>query len=328
MLSRSLRRHLVVLLVALALTGSALPSSAAVPLPGTAPFTSDNVTHLGTVPLDHPGVGGEVVVRDDLLLRHRRVRAGHLRHHRPGAAAAGQPAGVPPQPERGPEGLRGRHPGGHRRRRVPAVLSPTACPPVCTWSTSTTSPARSSRPPPPAPSPPPSPDPRGSAPDSPPTAFLRAHRRLRRRRLHGHLRQQRPDLRRHRARHDHLHRRHVERRPRRRRRHADIGGRHALNRDASGLLISDSHPRLVLATTPEHHPDADPFNPVVLAEGTRSAPDDLLQHNNLRSAPRSGPRGAPTAPRWRASTPKEVELTDSRSISVVDDRPVMRPASC
>ena len=58
-----------------------------------------------------------------------------------------------------------------------------------------------------------------------------------------------------------------------------VTGSHALNRDASGLLVSDSTPRLVLDAT-------DPLNPVVLAEGrpdTRKfGKDGLLQHNNVR----------------------------------------------
>ena len=58
-----------------------------------------------------------------------------------------------------------------------------------------------------------------------------------------------------------------------------VTGSHALNRDASGLMISDSTPRLVLDVT-------DPVNPVALAEGrpdTRKfGKDGLLQHNNVR----------------------------------------------
>ena len=58
-----------------------------------------------------------------------------------------------------------------------------------------------------------------------------------------------------------------------------VTGSHALNRDASGLMISDSTPRLVLDVT-------DPLNPVALAEGrpdTRKfGKDGLLQHNNVR----------------------------------------------
>lgn len=50
---------------------------------------------------------------------------------------------------------------------------------------------------------------------------------------------------------------------------------HALNRDASGLMVSDSSPRLVLDVT-------DPAAPVVLATGRPANGDGLLQHNNVR----------------------------------------------
>jgi hypothetical protein len=65
-----------------------------------------------------------------------------------------------------------------------------------------------------------------------------------------------------------------------------VGGRHALNLDEAGLLISDSNPRLVL--DPRPHVGADgvaygPANPELLAWGSRD--DDIdprLQHNNWR----------------------------------------------
>jgi hypothetical protein len=56
------------------------------------------------------------------------------------------------------------------------------------------------------------------------------------------------------------------------------GGGHALNRDASGLMISDSSPRLVLDVS-------NPANPVRVTTGNvapKFAPDGLLQHNNVR----------------------------------------------
>lgn len=96
-----------------------------------------------------------------------------------------------------------------------------------------------------------------------------------------------------------------------------VGGRHALNRDDSGLLISDSNPRLVL------DPRADPANPVLLAQGNRvDSADSNLQHNNVR--PDSGD--------WVARDPENpddaIEYTtvepNARSISIVDERPVMR----
>lgn len=57
------------------------------------------------------------------------------------------------------------------------------------------------------------------------------------------------------------------------------GGGHALFRDASGLVISDSTPRYVL------DPREDPANPAVLTSGEvpfRFRPDGLLQHNSYR----------------------------------------------
>ncbi len=60
-----------------------------------------------------------------------------------------------------------------------------------------------------------------------------------------------------------------------------VTGSHALNRDASGLMISDSTPRLVLDVS-------NPLNPVALTTGTpdtrKFGKDGLLQHNNVRPA--------------------------------------------
>lgn len=56
------------------------------------------------------------------------------------------------------------------------------------------------------------------------------------------------------------------------------GGGHALNRDASGLMISDSTPRQLMDVS-------DPANPKVLTTGSPASnlsPDGLLQHNNVR----------------------------------------------
>ena len=69
------------------------------------------------------------------------------------------------------------------------------------------------------------------------------------------------------------------------------GGRgHALNRDASGLMISDSTPRLVLDVT-------NPAQPKVLASGSPNTKefgsDGYLQHNNVR----------PDADQWVPRTP-------------------------
>jgi hypothetical protein len=55
------------------------------------------------------------------------------------------------------------------------------------------------------------------------------------------------------------------------------GAAHALNRDDAGLLVSDSTPRFVL------DPRVDPLHPQVVAEGTRdNSKDNSLQHNNVR----------------------------------------------
>jgi hypothetical protein len=65
-----------------------------------------------------------------------------------------------------------------------------------------------------------------------------------------------------------------------------VGGRHALNLDEAGLLISDSNPRLVLDPRPHLGPDGTvhgPHHPRLLAWGERD--DDIdprLQHNNWR----------------------------------------------
>ena len=68
---------------------------------------------------------------------------------------------------------------------------------------------------------------------------------------------------------------------------APTGG-HAFNRDAAGLLVSDSSTRLVI------DPRQDPANPVVLASGkAKFTPDGLLQHNNVR----------PRADQWVARPP-------------------------
>ena len=78
------------------------------------------------------------------------------------------------------------------------------------------------------------------------------------------------------------------------------GGGHALNRDASGLLVSDSTPRHVLDVT-------NPAAPVSLASGSASVklPDGLLQHNNVR----------PNADKWVPRDPASADYND----------PAMRP---
>jgi hypothetical protein len=51
-----------------------------------------------------------------------------------------------------------------------------------------------------------------------------------------------------------------------------VGGRHALNLDEAGLLISDSNPRLVLDPRPHVHGGVayGPGNPRLLAAGARN----------------------------------------------------------
>ena len=92
-----------------------------------------------------------------------------------------------------------------------------------------------------------------------------------------------------------------------------IGGRHALNRDDSGLVVSDSQPRLVL------DPRQDPRAPLVLTSGSRSTQDGKLQHNNVRTDPAEwAPRADDDPVLTQTVTP------NPRSVSVTNERPVMR----
>jgi hypothetical protein len=106
-----------------------------------------------------------------------------------------------------------------------------------------------------------------------------------------------------------------------------VGGRHALNRDESGLIVSDSTPRLildpgVLVST------ATPEQPFLLAQQAAQDPqDNRLQHNNVR----------PDAELWqpRHKRAKQDRLQTAvagvdfevspRSVSAADVRTVMRP---
>ena len=68
------------------------------------------------------------------------------------------------------------------------------------------------------------------------------------------------------------------------------GGGHDLNRDASGLVISDTSPRFVL------DPRKDPANPKVITQGMANPNiDDNYQHNNLR------PRASQWKPRKKGT---------------------------
>jgi hypothetical protein len=97
-------------------------------------------------------------------------------------------------------------------------------------------------------------------------------------------------------------------------------GSHALNRDATGLLISDSNPRLVLDVTGEYIAGASPTTPQIVAMGARSDSDTRLQHNNLRV-------GADAwEPRQVGDAMQTVTVEDHpRSLEVVRERPVLRP---
>ena len=76
-------------------------------------------------------------------------------------------------------------------------------------------------------------------------------------------------------------------------------GGHALNRDASGLLISDSTPRFVLDVTGQFEEGASYATPKVVATGSPAVvntPDGLLQHNNVRVGASQWVPRDPTAP--------------------------------
>ena len=89
---------------------------------------------------------------------------------------------------------------------------------------------------------------------------------------------------------------------------------HALNRDDSGLIVADTTPRLVL------DPSADPLNPRVLATGPVSRDDSRLQHNNVRTDVAQWSPRAPDDPVERS-----LITPNPRSVSVTDERPVLRP---
>ena len=91
---------------------------------------------------------------------------------------------------------------------------------------------------------------------------------------------------------------------------------HALNRDDAGIINADTTPRLIL------DPREDPFNPKVLAVGELAQADTRLQHNNRR------PGALEWEPRADGDVAETVTIDPSeypRSISVTDTRPVMRP---
>jgi hypothetical protein len=98
---------------------------------------------------------------------------------------------------------------------------------------------------------------------------------------------------------------------------------HALDRDDTGLVIADSTPRLVLDPLGQFDPESTPTNPTVISVGERPDEDPRLQHNNRR------PRSTAWVPRDAADPGDAVQTVTveprERSISVTDVRPVMRP---
>ena len=103
----------------------------------------------------------------------------------------------------------------------------------------------------------------------------------------------------------------------------NVGGIHALNRDETGLVISDSNPRLVLDPG-VLDPTATPLAPKVLAQGARSPQDNRLQHNNVRTdAAAWEPRPSSQEP-TTAIRGQDFEVSP-RAISVHDTRTFLCP---
>lgn len=92
-------------------------------------------------------------------------------------------------------------------------------------------------------------------------------------------------------------------------------GGHALNRDESGIVISDSNPRLVL------DPRKDPLNPKILAQGAPNGADGYLQHNNVRVGAKSWkPRNPANKKAYRDEKLRPGELLVGNSESNVNPR--------
>ncbi len=89
-------------------------------------------------------------------------------------------------------------------------------------------------------------------------------------------------------------------------------GGHALNRDAAGIVVSDSTNRLVLDVR-------DPASPKVLAQGkaTVKLPDGLLQHNNVRPRAEQWVPRDPAAPDYKDPLLRPGELLVGNSESNV-----------
>jgi hypothetical protein len=97
-----------------------------------------------------------------------------------------------------------------------------------------------------------------------------------------------------------------------------VGGRHALRRDEAGYVISDSNPRLIL------DPRQDPANPILVTLGARrDTLDNKLQHNNVRTD------AAEWVSRSLSDPADEVSYVTvdagSRSLYATEVRPIMRP---
>lgn len=100
----------------------------------------------------------------------------------------------------------------------------------------------------------------------------------------------------------------------------NLASKHALHRDPTGLITTDSKPRLVLDPIGLLAPGATPTKPVLLTQGMPHTKDSALQHNNIRPdakawAPR--PAGVPVE---RRAVP-----ADPRVESLVATRPVLAP---
>jgi hypothetical protein len=110
-----------------------------------------------------------------------------------------------------------------------------------------------------------------------------------------------------------------------------VGGRHALNRDASGLIVSDSNPRLVLDVTGEFGEGVGTYaQPELIAVGPRDdQADGRLQHNNVR--PDSGawePRAEGDEVEWvevdRSDAPANVVFAEHDEHDLATTRPLLR----
>jgi hypothetical protein len=304
------RRRAVVMIVGLVVATAALPGGAATPaVPAGAPITSDNVTYHGTIPFDHPGVGGEVVVREDLGGTFFYATGGYgLSIYDASDPAEPQLVGHLVFPHSQNEDLKvsddgtraviaadGSLPFSPNRvtTGVHIVDTTDVTNPQLVGSTSAM--VRGD----------------GSELGAPEHTVVCADAACEI--VYGSsgtiydatdpgaitvVGQWHLD-----------------------RAGTAVGARHALNRDSSGLIVSDSNPRLVLDPVGVVDETATPTEPVVLAQGAPARQDPRLQHNNVRTG------AADWEPREPGSTVEQVEVDRSgtRSVSVTDLRPLLRP---